>query len=121
MKIEVIEGSVRLSSVLLSLDDPTVKIIDVEADTKYYHISSMMNWDDEGVAREIVELIPFTETLRADEELTNLTQIHFIFENNDEQWSIRHDEDARYSFELILRRFDENIPESQVIWDKRNK
>lgn len=121
MKIEIIEGSVRLNTVLLSLDDPMVKIIDVETDTKYYHISSMMHWDENRTASEIVELIPFSETLRQDEELTNLTQIHFIFDDPDEHWSIRHDEDARYNFEIILRRFDENIPKSTVIWDKNNK
>lgn len=117
MRLEVIEGSIRLNQVVKTIDSSQLILLDVDASTKYYHISSFHNWDNEGNETVIVELMADENTLRIDDKLTNNTQIRIEFEEG-ENWSVDHDNDARYGFEIFLRNYNAVFDDAEIVWSK---
>ena len=117
MRFKIIEGSVRLNEIVKMIDSSEIILLNVDASTKYYRISSFYNWDSEGNETIIVELMVDDNTLRTDDKLTSNTQIRIDFEEG-ESWSVDHDSDARYGFEIFLRNHNAVFDNAEIVWSK---
>lgn len=117
MRFEIIEGSVRLNEIVKVIDSPQFILLDVDTSTKYYYVSSFYNVNSDGEETIVVELIADGNSLRTDENLTNNTQIKIVFDEG-ENWSVNHDTDTRYGFEIFLRNHNAIFDRGEVIWSK---
>lgn len=114
MKVEIHRGQVQVSSVYAVIDTPDFKVINVDADTKRYHIN---DWTSETVnakkgtlkQENVFELTPVEDSLHLDESTDENTQIVFIHDE-DGRWDVMTDSYyVRYGFRIVLMKRVERI------------
>lgn len=118
-KLQVLPGKIALSSVTADRDDKNLKMVHVDAKSKYYDIYGAELTED-GKRHYQLVLSPREDTLKLDETAVDPTVLNFELDDTEGGWIIDHDQSCRYGFYITFTQGPVTADESVILWSSED-